>query len=155
MSLAQVLTLAEQMEVVGQQTYRRFAEQTTDPAIRELFVYLADEEVEHEKFFRELRERVEQGQSPGPGLDPERVRELRRIVSSARERGVSDAMNKTAGSVSADDLLDRAIELEKSVVLLFNKTRDYVGDALGRDTLEAIIAEEMEHIRTLEAKRSA
>jgi rubrerythrin len=152
MSFAQVLTLAQQLEVVGQQAYRRFAEQATDPAIRELFVYLADEEVDHEKFFGELRERVEQGETPGSELSPSQVIELRAIIKAAQDSNVAAALNDTAASDSAEDLIGRAIEFEKAIVALFSKTRDCIGDALGQQTLDAIIAEEFEHIRTLEAK---
>lgn len=153
MSFAQVLTLAQQMEMVGQQAYRRFADQATEPAIRELFVYLADEEAEHETFFGELRQRLQRGEMPGARLSPDQVAELGAIVKAVQDRDVPSVLNDTATSTSVEDLIDRAIEFEKAIMALFSKTRDCIGDVLGQQTLDAIIAEELEHVKTLEAKR--
>jgi rubrerythrin len=153
MSFSKVMHLAEQMERTGEATYRRFAEAADDPDVAALFAELADQEVEHGRTFRAMREQAETDEARGPALDDDRRRRLEQIVAEADRRNLGAVWNNAAAARSADDLLQRAIELEKSVIAFFNDTRAALGDAPGRKAIDRIIAEEMTHIDWLTARR--
>jgi len=150
MSFAQVLMLAQELESVGEQAYRQFAEKSADRKVRELFLYLADEEVSHRRFFGELHERVMQSGDTGGGLSAEGQEQLRSILATTPRLKLHEVLQASAKCTTADELLRQAIELEKAVVAFFHRTRACLGDSLGEETTDAIIAEEISHIRALE-----
>ena len=150
MSFAQVLMMAQELESVGEQAYRQFAEKATDRKVRELFHYLADEEVNHRRFFSELHERVMQSGDTGGGLSPAGQEQLRSILSTTPRLKLHDVLNASAKCATVNDLLHQAIELEKAVVAFFHRTRACLGDSLGEETIDVIIAEDISHIRALE-----
>lgn len=150
MSFAQVLMLAQELESVGEQAYRQFAEKAADHKVRQLFHYLADEEVNHRRFFGELHERVMQSGDTGGGLSAAGQEQLQTILATTPRLKLQDVLKASAGCATADELLRQAIELEKAVVAFFHRTRACLGDSLGEETIDAIIAEEISHIRALE-----
>lgn len=154
MSFAQVLMLAQELETVGEQTYRHFAERSNDQQIRELFHYLADEEVNHRRFFSELHDRVIQSGDTGVGLTAANQEQLQAILATTPKPRLDDVLNATAKCATADELLRQAIEMEKAVIAFFHRTRSCLGDSLGEETVDAVIAEEIAHVRALEGRLS-
>lgn len=154
MCFAQVLMLAQEMETVGQRAYRQFAERAADERVRELFHYLADEEVNHRRFFSELHDRVIQSGDTGGGLTPANQEQLRSILATTPKPRLNDVLNAMARCNTADELLQQAIEMEKAVITFLHRTRACLGDSLGEETVDAVIAEEIAHVRALEERLS-
>jgi rubrerythrin len=57
-TLTDIIELAVQIEKNGESTYRRAQQATSDPFLADLLGRLADEELEHQRWFTELKSRV-------------------------------------------------------------------------------------------------
>jgi len=47
------------------------------------------------------------------------------------------------------DILRRAVEKEKDSIVFYDGLKDFLSDATDREQVDRIIAEEMQHVRTL------
>ncbi|MBN2581744.1 MAG: ferritin family protein [Planctomycetes bacterium] len=152
MSFSKILNLAEQMERTGVSTYRRFAEMADDPAVAALFGELADQEIEHGRTFRDMREQFEADKASGGGLSADQNKRLEKVLAEADRRNLGAVLQDNFPVISVEELLHRAIGLEKSVIAFFSDTRSALKDDRGREAIDRIIAEEMTHIDWLNAK---
>ena len=53
-TLTDIIEIAVQIEKNGESTYRRAQQETSDPSLADLLGLLADEELEHQRWFAEL-----------------------------------------------------------------------------------------------------
>lgn len=155
MSTAQVLTMAEQLEIVGERAYRQFAGCAADEALKALFLKLADDEIEHRESFRRMREQLDGGMVPPVEFSHEQISELHEILVAQGQRDPSEALEQTAASATGAELLQRAIDFERAAVALFTKVGKYVTDPRGTRVIQSIIAEELEHIENLRGRLPA
>ena len=54
----EILDMAIRLEENGESVYRDAAAQTTDPDIRALLLWMAEEEVEHARWFSDLKKKI-------------------------------------------------------------------------------------------------
>ena len=57
-TLTDIIEIAVQIEKNGERTYRRAQRKTSDPSLADLLGLLADEELEHQRWFAEFKNRV-------------------------------------------------------------------------------------------------
>ena len=144
----EVFEMAERIEANGEAFYRRAAEMNPAPKDREFLLHLADMEVGHRLTFVEMRKQLSARQKELTAYDPngEAAMYLSAMADAHPGEGAPSIAKALTGKESLDHILRTAIELEKKSVLFYLGLRDMVPEALGKDRIDTIIAEEKSHI---------
>ena len=144
----EMFEIAEQLERNGAKFYRNAADGISDPAGKALLIKLAGMEDEHEKRFHSLRATLTEKEKTSTVFDPqnEAVLYLRALADTRV------FFEKEAPGTSMREILKSAIEAEKDSIIFYLGMKDAVPEKLGRDKIEAIIKEEMGHIRLLSSE---
>ena len=141
----EVFEMAEKMERNGAKFYRDAAEAAADSANKELLTGLSKMEEAHEKMFESMRTELTAAEKASTVFDPsgEAALYLRALVDSRV------FFKKEIDVTSMVEILKSAIEAEKDSIVFYLGMKEGVPQNLGKDRIEAIIKEEMGHIRLL------
>ncbi|MDM8549129.1 ferritin family protein [Desulfobacterales bacterium HSG2] len=140
-----VFEMAEQLERNGQKFYKDAAEGVDDPSHKELLLKLADMEVEHEKTFAALRSELSAKEKESTVFDPQGEAGL--YLKALADTRVF--FEKTVDTSSMKEILKAAIEAEKDSIVFYLGMKDAVPENMGKKRMDAIIKEEMGHIKLL------
>lgn len=139
----EVFEMAIKMEKNGAAFYRQAAETVKVEAQKKMLLSLAEMEVDHEKTFTGLRQEL--GADNPDYYDPsgEAAAYLKSIVDTEVffKREIDFSSMKT--------ILREAVMAEKDSIVFYLGIKAMVPDESGKKKIEAIIQEEMGHIRLL------
>ena len=144
-----------EIEQNGQRFYELAAARTQVAAVKQLCQELAEWEQGHVAVFEALRKALPAGAREGAVFDPD-SEEAAYVKAMAdnhvflQDRKVDDLV---AECHTAQDLLDLAISFEKDSVLFYTALKPMVTPEHGRDQVEALVREEMQHVAMLTARR--
>ena len=141
----EVFEMAEQIERNGVQFYRTAAEGITDPPAKKLLLDLAAMEVEHEKVFASMRAQLSEKETEATVFDPE-------DEAALYLRALADVrvfFEKEIDTSSMKEILKAGIAAEKDSIIFYLGMKEAVPEGLGKKRIDAIIKEEMKHIRLL------
>jgi len=144
-SLKDIIDIAVQIERNGERVYRNAANKIENPSLRSLLQRLADDEIQHAKWFEELIDKV-----PGTGEFPEQEKIGRALLQDAvgaQSFALEDADFSSMKKI--EDLLSLAIEFEKDTALFYGMLQPLIEDQKTLEQLHAIIQEEEAHARRL------
>jgi rubrerythrin len=148
---ADIVELAMQVEQSGEAFYRAVAAKVTSQEARELFEYLAGQEVIHYQVFQKLSRSVLES----PFMTDEEwelyMDYLNGTVQSAFFEGADKALALAETVSDEQTAINMAIGFEKETLLFFYDLRDRIPDK-DRPVVEKVVAEEKRHIRRLVAK---
>jgi rubrerythrin len=139
----EVFQIAVRIEENGERFYRQMAEKLDDePEVRRLFLYLADEEIKHRDYYRELLESVGEVEPeeayPGEYFD----------YLNSYANGIifsQEAFEKKIAEIETlEGALDFAIGAEWDAIHFYQEMQGLVSKSR-RSQLEEIIAEERRH----------
>jgi len=147
----EILEMAQQIERNGARFYRLAAQGTDEPGERELFLNLATMEDEHEEIFAAMKRELSATEWESTTFDPqgEGAAYLKAMADGHVFDPQVDPADLFKGLEGTEDILRKAIELEKDSVVFYVGIMDMVPEKLGRDKVNQIIKEEMRHIVTL------
>jgi len=149
-TLAEILDLALRIEENGRLFYLHAKEHAADPQLKALLGWMAEEEGRHGAWFADLRRHLD---LPGASaFFEEMTREVLGDLLGRRTFSLDEVDLKALAS--CDQVLDAALEFEHDTVLFYEILTDFARDDAVRDQLRAIIAEEQNHIRQLQAKQA-
>ena len=141
----EVFEMAEQMERNGAKFYHDAAENAADSSNKELLMGLSKMEEAHEKMFESMRAELTAADKASTVFDPSGEAALYlRALADTRV-----FFKKEIDVKSMVEILKSAIEAEKDSIVFYLGMKEGVPEKLGKDRLEAIIKEEMGHIRVL------
>lgn len=144
-----VVDMAVQTEIEGERFYRAAAERADSAEARELFIYLADEELRHQQAFEALSDHIVISD-----IDPttweEGIAYIRATVDRAFFSDAKAPIRAIALQATVDDMLHQAIAFEQQTLLFFGALRDLVQPP-NRPIIDRIVAEERGHVRRLAA----
>ena len=149
-SANQMIDIAIQTEQAGRIFYEAAAEHAEDTQVKSLCQWLAGEEQTHEQVFRHM------GQQLPPETEPkewpaERAEFIDALLGS-RFMPSPEQAQALVQDMSAQDILDFALNFEKDTIIFFYEMRDMVPDS-AVDQVNGTIAEEKAHVsRILKAK---
>jgi rubrerythrin len=144
-SAEDVFEMAQQMERNGEAFYRKAADSVSDQNNKDLLNRLADMEVNHEKIFGALRSELSEREKETTVFDPQGEAALYlRALADTRV-----FFEKEMNVSSLDMIFKAALEAEKDSIVFYLGMKDSVPEKLGRGKIEAIIKEEMGHVRLL------
>ncbi len=153
----EIFEIAEQIEVNGGKFYRRAAESFDKEETRNLLKGLARMEDRHKATFAEIRENLLTKERQPPVYDPydEAVLYLRAFAGGHVFRLDVDVDAFFTGDETLEDILHKAIGLEKDSIVFYVGIRDLVPEDLGKDKIDRIINEEKQHIVILTKELAA
>lgn len=141
----EIFEIAEQLERNGNKFYRDAAGAVEEEAHRKLLVSLADMELDHEKTFHAMRAELSAKEKADTVFDPEGEAVLYlRALADTRV-----FFEKELDLSTMENILKAAIEAEKDSIVFYLGMKNAVSEKMGQDRMEAIIKEEMSHIRLL------
>ena len=145
-SLREVFDLAIRIEKNGEQYYREAVEKVSNPSLRSMLEWLAEQESKHQSWFSERKERLD---TEGEDL------EVAEMGSSILQGILGDqSFSLKEADLSAIDgveaLIQLAVEFEKDSILFYEMIGSFIEDSETSEKLNEIIAEENRHIELLE-----
>jgi rubrerythrin len=149
----EVFEMAERIEANGAAFYRRAAELHggTGDADAAFFRRLADMEEQHRRTFASMRGELTDRMREETAADPylEASLYLQQLGNSHGGEGTPSATAALTGQESVGEVLRTAIGLEQESIAFYHGLKDMVPPRLGRDKVDAIIAEEKHHVADL------
>jgi rubrerythrin len=137
-----VLDIAIQLECNGEKTYRDAAAQASERKVKEILSWVADEEQNHARWFRTLKNRLIKGE------DHHLIAEMSRAL-------VEDVIQGQAFSLGEVDfptintpkkMMNTFIGFEDDTIAFYEFLKNFVEDPKVASHLEQIITEEKNHI---------
>ncbi|MCD4764732.1 MAG: ferritin family protein [Desulfobacterales bacterium] len=140
----EIFEMAEQIERNGASFYRKSAELIANPAEKKLLLDIAAMEDEHEKTFADLRAGLSEKEKVTTVFDPEG--EISLYLRALADTRVFFE-KKIDNTSSIKDILKEAILAEKDSIVFYLGMKEMVPENLGKAKIDAIIKEEMNHIK--------
>jgi len=141
----EIFEIAEQIERNGANFYRTAAENITDGNKKKLLMHLAEMEDDHEKTFKTLRDELSENEKTMTTFDPEdETADYLRLLADTRV-----FYEKEVDVTSLNEVFKTAITAEKDSIVFYLGMKNVVPSHQGKDWLDRIIKEEMDHIRLL------
>ncbi len=145
-SPSDIFAMAAKIEESGEAFYRAALNRVKEAPMRDLLLWLAEEEAKHREWF--LKKKADLPKEPA--LKDTRVEEEQRLlqdmisghVFSLEERNPADMKD-------IDDLLTAADEFERDTIIFFEMIAAFVEDPETLNHLRDIIEEERRHIRLI------
>lgn len=147
----EMFEIAEQLERNGARFYRTAAAAVTNDDAKAFLTQLAAMEDAHEQTFARMRTQLGHEETTATVFDPndEAVTYLRALAD------MRVFYEKPIDTSSLTAILKDAVTAEKDSIVFYLGMRDAVPEGMGRDRLDAIIKEEMGHIRLLSKELAA
>ena len=148
---SEVFEVAAQIEQNGEKLYRHAVTVTDDAKMKDVFTYLAEEEVKHRKLFERLAEKVEHYQAPETyaGEYCAYVRAYAEGIVFSPEKMEQELANIK----SADDAVEMGIQREIESILYYLEIKSFVPKDQWED-VDRIIEEERKHyLRLVDLRR--
>jgi rubrerythrin len=144
-TIGEIIDLAIRIEKNGEKVYRQAVEKISNPLLISLLQRLADDELEHVRWFTAMRDELKTSELD-PGLEQMSKDILRRILGG-QSFSLEDADFSQIGQVG--ELLDLAIEFEKDTVLFYEMIGSVLDEHWALKHLNKIIEEENRHVKAL------
>ncbi|MEE9615094.1 MAG: ferritin family protein [Thermodesulfobacteriota bacterium] len=149
-SAQEILEMAVDIEENGEKFYTAASDAATNPSLKELFTFLAEEEKRHVKFFTSLKKDASDAALPG-AFDPY-PEEASLYLKALADSKVFTAPEEGGGFAKAAEnettALSYAIDMEKESLLFYFELQNAIREK-DRKTLGEIINEEKEHLKKL------
>jgi len=145
-SRAEIIDLAIQIEKNGEKVYRDALEKISDHSLASLLEWLADEEVEHVKWFSDLKRMVTKA-PVNPHLEEMGKTMLQRVLGDQTFSLKGVDFSKIE---QTEDVIKLAIEFERDTVVFYEMIESFIEDEETLDHLKKIIEEENRHVQVLE-----
>lgn len=145
---SEVLRMAVEIEKKGKAFYDGVVAAVKDARTQDIFQYLADEEVKHEKLFTKMLADVEPQADGSPFDESEMTAYFRSLIDRKifPDGDEGAAMKQEMGNPSS--AIRVALSFEKDAILFFHELLAVTREA-GKKSVEMVIAEEREHIRRI------
>jgi len=145
-TVGEIIDLAIRIERNGEKIYRKAGKEISDPSLSSFLEWLADEELEHEKWFLLLREEG-QTEEEIPQFE-DMGKEILRGVLGDRAFSMNDIDFSNVEELN--DLLSLSLEFEKDTILFYEMLGKFIDDVETSRQLGKIIEEEQRHVELLE-----
>ena len=147
----EIFEMAEQIERNGAAYYREAAEAVTNDADKKFLIELAEMEDDHEVTFGDLKKNLSAEEKSELTFDPED--EAAQYLKALADTRVF--YEKALDLSSMTGILKGAITAEKDSIVFYLGMKDLVAGSRGKDRIDAIIKEEMKHIKLLSGRLMA
>jgi rubrerythrin len=147
-SAPEVMEIAVDTEKGGQLFYKTVATQSKDQDLKDLFLYLADEEKKHINVFVNIAKTIKVSPDEMPADWEEVSLYLKAITDSRYFLGGDKALSAAKSAETTEQAVNTALAFEKETLVFYLEALDML-PAINRPAVEALIREERAHIRKL------
>ncbi len=153
----EIFEMAEEIERNGARFYREAAGIAPDKQTEKMLLDFAVMEDGHLKTFQQMRRQLSDREKEPTAFDPnnEAAMYIQTMAAGHGTEGRKSHTDKLTGDESIRQILEIAVEAEKSSVVYYTGLKEMVPPRAGRDKIEAIITEELGHLAVLNQKLSA
>ena len=148
---AEILEMAEEIEINGAKFYRKAAEGINDKETRQFLLDLAVMEDKHKKTFEDMKNELSDPEQKTTTFDPDH--EAAMYLHAMADGHVfdlkEDSSQNLTGSETTEDILEMALKAERNSIAFYVGLKEFVPTEVGKAKVEDVIAEEMRHIVTL------
>jgi len=141
----EVFEMAAQIERNGAKFYRDAAQSVSGSKEKELLTSLAEMEIDHIAIFEQLHQEISKKEKEKRVFDPEDESVL--YLQALADTKVF--YEKEIDTTSIREILKAALLAEKDAIVFYLGLKDLVPAELGKDKIDNIIKEEMQHVRLL------
>ncbi|MBN1436743.1 MAG: ferritin family protein [Sedimentisphaerales bacterium] len=148
-NLSEVFHMAEAVERNGEKFYRQAAGMAKDKSAKDVMLFLADQELQHERIFAQMRQ-----ESCGAGVaqwwdpDGQAAACVKAVADSHVFTLTPDVTGLLAQVQSQKSVLNLALNFEKDTIVFFSALKDIVRDQ-DVDKVQRLIQEELKHVAML------
>jgi rubrerythrin len=153
-TIKEIIDIAVGMEDAGMEFYKTVAEKFDDQHIKDIFIYLANQEIEHKKTFQELSSKS--GETSGK-YNEEYYLYMKAIGGDRIYADEYEDLDAVMSSIHTPvDAINKGFQDEKEAILFYNEIKRYFeGDRETIAILDGIIEEERKHaVRLWDLKES-
>ncbi|MGI6453806.1 MAG: ferritin-like domain-containing protein [Syntrophomonadaceae bacterium] len=145
----EIIEIAVQMEQSGKLFYEKASQVTEDAKLKEMLIYLAQEEDKHIEDFTKLGEKLNYSFLPVETYAGEYEDYVRSLVNSHifNINQVEDLIKEIK---SDKDILRFALSFEKDSIVFFQELKN-MGNKIAKEVIEDLINEERGHIKKIGA----
>lgn len=153
----EVFEIAERIERNSANFYLKAAEGVSDENLRGVLLSLAEFEKEHERCYINMRKQISTREWNLTTFDPENQMSLylRKIADSNVFIPQKDPAEQLKNKGTARDIINYAIGAEKDSIIFYLGLKNYIPSTKGKNKVDEIINEEMNHITELNLRLSA
>ena len=144
-SIREIIDIAIKIEKNGESFYREAMEKVSNPALKPVLLFLADQEHEHVLWFEKLKDKTKAAE--GEQKVAEIGEAMLQNLVGDQTFSLDDA--DLSGLDTVASLIELAIELEKDTILFYQMLQTFIEDSATLKELNEIIAEESRHIEIL------
>jgi len=140
--ISEIYQFAIRLEENGEKFYRQMAQKFENAKLKDLFIYLADQEVKHKKLFELMVSKIEK-YAP-PEIYPEEYFNYIRALADDiifNEKKLAEEMSKIKDIIGA---IDYAKENESASILYYQGIKNLISDSQ-HASIDKIIEEERNH----------
>ena len=144
-TLGEIIDLAVRIEKNGENVYRKGQKEVSDPALSSMLQWLADDELEHEKWFMQFKNGMDK-----TGEDPELDEMAKTILGGVLGEQAFSLQDSDFSTIEGvQRLLGLSLEFEKDTVLFYEMLSAFIDDEQTLSQLKKIIEEENRHVQVL------
>ena len=147
----EVYEMGVEIEKNGKEFYEAAADKAENPDMKNFYIDLANWEGKHILLFEDLRSELDEKETANTVFDPDDQKNLY-LKAAADTHIFRKNLNISvivAGCKTPKDLLNIAIQFEKDSVVFYNTMMTLVPERLGKEKIERLIDEELNHIAIL------
>ena len=147
----EIFEMAEEMERNGARFYRKAAQNASDDQAKRMLLDMASMEDGHLGTFEQMRKELSGNEKAETVYDPDNQAALylQTMADSHGYEGRINPRQQLTGNETTKEILEIALNSEKESVVFYFGIKSFVPARAGRDKVEAIILEELNHITTL------
>jgi len=147
-SLNEVLAMAIKIEENGYKIYSQLAEENKNQRLKELFDFLAVEELRHKEVFQNINNKLKTSPYQLPYSWEEVQPYLSAITDSHFFSGEDKVFNLMKEAKTDEEIINLALEFEKETLLFYYEILNLVAEE-DKQTVLQLINEEKNHIKKL------
>ena len=144
-TIREIIDIAIKIEKNGENFYREAMEKISNPALKPVLLFLADQEHEHAQWFEKLKDKTKTAE--GEQKVAEIGEAMLQSLVGDQIFSLDDANLSELDTV--ESLIELGVELEKDTILFYQMLHSFIEDPDTLKGLDEIIAEESRHIEIL------
>jgi rubrerythrin len=153
-SAVEVIEMAIKTEESGMIFYQGVAKKTKNPKLKQLFEFLAGEEIKHKRIFTDLYTTIKDSPQSVPYNWEEMSLYLKAITESRFFLGKTKSINLVKAAKTPKQALDFALGFERDTLLFYTEIISIVTEK-NRRLVGKIVTQEKDHIRQLQLMKES
>ncbi len=146
-SATDIVEIAIEIEKNGRIFYKEFSKKLKEEKAKEFFLYMSEEEAEHENKFKEILSSVMKHE-PCESYPQDYFAYFNAIAENYVFNNTEELKERFSGIKLERDAIDFSIGIEKDSILVYESMKKIIPDK-GKPLIEEIISQEKEHVTKL------